>query len=106
MYIECLPIRYYEEFPINRKTGESNLTRLFRDEAVDFIRRFAASTESDDGGSNSNNVTNVGANDTAAAVGTGSRQPFFLYWAPDATHTPTYASKEFLGTSRRGGRMI
>ena len=28
--------------------------------------------------------------------------PFFLYWAVDATHTPLYASKDFLGTSQRG----
>ena len=28
--------------------------------------------------------------------------PFFLYWAPDATHTPLYASKDFKGTSQRG----
>ena len=28
--------------------------------------------------------------------------PFFLYWAPDATHTPLYASKDFMGTSQRG----
>ena len=29
-------------------------------------------------------------------------QPFFLYWAVDATHGPVYASKPFLGTSQRG----
>lgn len=28
--------------------------------------------------------------------------PFFLYWAVDATHEPLYASKAFLGTSHRG----
>ena len=31
-----------------------------------------------------------------------AKQPFFLYWAVDATHDPLYASKPFLGTSRRG----
>ncbi|KAG7258797.1 hypothetical protein CRUP_001181 [Coryphaenoides rupestris] len=31
-----------------------------------------------------------------------SRQPFFLYWAPDSTHAPVYASKRFLGRSQRG----
>ena len=30
------------------------------------------------------------------------KQPFFLYWAVDATHEPVYASKAFLGTSARG----
>ncbi|CAM9487350.1 unnamed protein product [Lampetra fluviatilis] len=65
--------RYYEEFEINRKTGESNLTRLYLQEALDFIGR-----QSDAG------------------------RPFFLYWAVDATHTPVYASRPFLGTSRRG----
>ncbi len=28
--------------------------------------------------------------------------PFLLYWAPDATHTPLYASRAFLGNSQRG----
>lgn len=31
-----------------------------------------------------------------------ARNPFFLYWAPDATHAPVYASKSFLGRSQRG----
>ena len=30
------------------------------------------------------------------------KQPFFLYWAVDATHEPVYASKAFLGSSARG----
>ena len=28
--------------------------------------------------------------------------PFFLYWTPDATHLPVYASKDYLGKSQRG----
>lgn len=31
-----------------------------------------------------------------------AQRPFFLYWAPDATHAPVYASKRFLGKSQRG----
>lgn len=31
-----------------------------------------------------------------------AKQPFFLYWAADATHAPVYASKRFLGKSQRG----
>ncbi|KAI9531842.1 hypothetical protein NQZ68_037808 [Dissostichus eleginoides] len=65
--------RYYEEFKIDRKTGESNLTQMYLLEGVDFIRR---QTE--------------------------AQRPFFLYWAPDATHAPVYASKPFLGQSQRG----
>ena len=65
--------RYYTDFPINRSTGESNLTQLYIQEAVDFIHK---------------------------SLGAGS--PFFLYWTPDATHGPLYASKTFLGTSSRG----
>ncbi|MCI4393208.1 hypothetical protein PGIGA_G00154780 [Pangasianodon gigas] len=65
--------RYYEEFKINRKTGESDLTQQFLQEALDFISH----------------------QNTA-------HQPFFLYWAPDATHEPVYASKQFLGRSQRG----
>ncbi|XP_017714757.1 PREDICTED: N-acetylgalactosamine-6-sulfatase [Rhinopithecus bieti] len=64
--------RYYEEFPINLKTGEANLTQIYLQEALDFIKRQAR------------------------------RHPFFLYWAVDATHAPVYASKPFLGTSQRG----
>lgn len=65
--------RYYEEFEINVKTGESNLTQIYLQEGLDFI--FHQSL---------------------------ARQPFFLYWAPDATHAPVYASKRFLGKSQRG----
>ncbi|XP_078608896.1 N-acetylgalactosamine-6-sulfatase-like [Branchiostoma floridae x Branchiostoma japonicum] len=65
--------RYYEDFAISRASGESNLTQLYVSEALDFIDRQAA-----------------------------AGRPFFLYWAPDATHGPLYASRGFLGTSRRG----
>lgn len=65
--------RYYEDFKINEKTGESNLTQIYLQEGLDFI-----------------------FHQTLA------RQPFFLYWAPDATHAPVYASKRFLGKSQRG----
>ncbi|XP_069918008.1 N-acetylgalactosamine-6-sulfatase isoform X1 [Oryctolagus cuniculus] len=65
--------RFYEEFPIDLKTGEANLTQIYLEEALDFIKRHQAGT-----------------------------RPFFLYWAIDATHAPVYASKPFLGTSRRG----
>uniref|UniRef100_A0A3B5ATL9 N-acetylgalactosamine-6-sulfatase n=1 Tax=Stegastes partitus TaxID=144197 RepID=A0A3B5ATL9_9TELE len=65
--------RYYEEFKINRKTGESNLTQIYLMEGLDFILRQ-----------------------------TKALRPFFLYWAPDATHAPVYASKRFLGKSQRG----
>ncbi|KAF7468194.1 N-acetylgalactosamine-6-sulfatase [Marmota monax] len=65
--------RFYEEFPINLKTGEANLTQIYLEEALDFIRRQQA-----------------------------RQRPFFLYWAIDATHAPVYASRSFLGTSRRG----
>ncbi|XP_007937357.1 N-acetylgalactosamine-6-sulfatase [Orycteropus afer afer] len=65
--------RFYEEFPINLKTGEANLTQIYLQEALDFIKRKHS-----------------------------RQRPFFLYWAVDATHAPVYASKPFLGTSRRG----
>ncbi|XP_035828123.1 N-acetylgalactosamine-6-sulfatase-like [Aplysia californica] len=65
--------RYYEDFPFNKQTGEANLTQIYINEATSFIEK---------------------------QVATG--QPFFLYWAVDATHDPVYASPDFLGTSRRG----
>ncbi|XP_058011113.1 N-acetylgalactosamine-6-sulfatase isoform X2 [Ahaetulla prasina] len=65
--------RYYEDIKIDRKSGEANLTQMYLQEALDFISSQQA-----------------------------SHQPFFLYWAIDATHAPVYASREFLGTSQRG----
>ncbi|XP_036605212.1 N-acetylgalactosamine-6-sulfatase [Trichosurus vulpecula] len=65
--------RFYEDFPINLKTGEANLTQIYLKEAVDFIMKQQK-----------------------------KEQPFFLYWAIDATHAPVYASESFLGTSQRG----
>ncbi|XP_048042337.1 N-acetylgalactosamine-6-sulfatase [Megalobrama amblycephala] len=65
--------RYYEDFEINVKTGESNLTQIYLEEGLKFISQQAT-----------------------------AQQPFFLYWAPDATHAPVYASKHFLGKSQRG----
>ncbi|XP_061619883.1 N-acetylgalactosamine-6-sulfatase isoform X2 [Phyllopteryx taeniolatus] len=65
--------RYYEEFKIDRKMGESNLTQIYLEEGLDFIYRQSV-----------------------------AQQPFFLYWAADATHAPVYASRRFLGKSQRG----
>uniref|UniRef100_A0A3Q2QVZ9 N-acetylgalactosamine-6-sulfatase n=1 Tax=Fundulus heteroclitus TaxID=8078 RepID=A0A3Q2QVZ9_FUNHE len=65
--------RYFEDFKIDLRTGESNLTQMYLMEGIDFIRR---QTE--------------------------AKKPFFLYWAADATHAPVYASKGFLGKSQRG----
>ncbi|KAK3730552.1 hypothetical protein RRG08_006401 [Elysia crispata] len=66
--------RYYEgDFNINLESGESNLTQRFIEEGIEFIE----------------SQTKKG-------------QPFFLYWAADASHIPVYASKPFLGKSTRG----
>jgi N-acetylgalactosamine-6-sulfatase len=65
--------RLYEQYVIDHKTGESNLTQLYKQEAIDFISKQAK-----------------------------AGQPFFLMWAADATHEPLYASKAFLNTSQRG----
>ncbi|XP_022107716.1 N-acetylgalactosamine-6-sulfatase-like isoform X1 [Acanthaster planci] len=64
--------RYYEDFVIT-KTGESNLTQLYIQEAVTFIE-------------NQHKASN----------------PFLLYLVPDATHTPLYASHAYHGISQRG----
>ncbi|KAL7639706.1 UNVERIFIED_CONTAM: hypothetical protein RMT77_010211 [Armadillidium vulgare] len=64
--------RYYQDFVIDRTTGESNLTRMYTEEAVNFIQ----------GRLNQEN-------------------PFFMLWTPDSTHAPTFASQDFLHTSRR-----
>ncbi|XP_070575568.1 N-acetylgalactosamine-6-sulfatase-like [Ptychodera flava] len=65
--------RYYEDFPIDHQSGESNMTQHFIQEGLSFIESKAK-----------------------------AKEPFFLYWTPDATHGPVYASKMFLGTSVRG----
>ncbi len=67
------PSRYYQQFMIDRSTGESNLTQMYIQEGLSFIEKLSA-----------------------------KNQPFLLYWTPDATHGPVYASKAFLGTSQRG----
>ncbi|CAG5131024.1 unnamed protein product [Candidula unifasciata] len=64
--------RFFEDYIIT-PSGESNLTQLYIEEATSFIEQQAQ-----------------------------KGQPFFLYWAVDATHEPLYASRSFLGTSRRG----
>ncbi|GIX97100.1 n-acetylgalactosamine-6-sulfatase [Caerostris darwini] len=65
--------RYYQDFKINKNTGESNYTELLITEAVNFIKNASSSPK-----------------------------PFFLYWTPDSSHAPCYASKDFLGKSQRG----
>ncbi|KAL1439781.1 hypothetical protein MTO96_009635 [Rhipicephalus appendiculatus] len=65
--------RYYEDFEIDVKTAMSNITVMYTEEAVSFIKRQAA-----------------------------RRQPFFLYWAPDATHEPVYSSSAVRSQSIRG----
>lgn len=65
--------RYYQDFKINKNTGESNFTKLLITEAVNFIKNASS-----------------------------SHKPFFLYWTPDSTHAPCYASRDFLGKSQRG----
>lgn len=64
--------RFFEDYMIT-KSGESNLTVLYTQEAIDFIEKQAKKDK-----------------------------PFFLYWTPDASHQALYASRKFLGTSRRG----
>jgi len=66
--------RYYEEFEINLDNRTSNLTQLYIKEALNFLHRFATS---------SNN------------------EPFFLLWAPDATHGPAYRSLSFVNKSKK-----
>lgn len=55
------------------KNGLSNMTQHYTQAAMDFMK-----TEIE------------------------NKNPFFLYWAIDATHFPVYASKKFYGTSQRG----
>ncbi|XP_028665579.2 N-acetylgalactosamine-6-sulfatase [Erpetoichthys calabaricus] len=64
--------RYYEDFKIDLKDGKSNLTQIYLEEALSFIRRQSGS------------------------------KPFFLYWAIDSTHAPVYSSELFHGKSKRG----
>lgn len=65
--------RYYEDYEIDDKQGLSNLTEIYIEEALRFIETEAS-----------------------------KKQPFLLYWTPDATHTPLYASPKFRGQSKRG----
>ena len=66
-------VRYYDDFIMDHETGFSNMTQHYIKEALEFIEEQAKKD-----------------------------QPFLLYWAPDATHTPLYASEKFRGKSERG----
>lgn len=65
--------RYYTNFTINKSTGQSNISQIFLKEGLSFIEAQHA-----------------------------AQNPFFLYWTPDATHDPNYASEMFHGKSVRG----
>ena len=55
--------RYYEQFPIDVTRGQSNFTLQLLEHALEFISRSDSSS------------------------------PYLLYFAPDSTHAPAYASK-------------
>ena len=61
--------RYYEEFRIDIKTGRSNYTLELLEHVLEYISR-------DDDSS-----------------------PYFLYFAPDSTHAPTYSSDKWIECS-------
>eukprot|EP00116_Pleurobrachia_bachei_P003728 sb/3463990/ len=65
--------RYYTNFTIVKGTGQSNISQIFLEEGLSFIESQVK-----------------------------AETPFFLYWTPDATHGPTYASPMFHGKSIRG----
>ena len=114
--------RYYQQFPIDRATGESNLAQLYIQ--VSFtgiavsgfcvnvpsvcIRRSGAAEctlcryliHVYYWASLSESVTRLAVEFISQQAAAGS--PFLLYWAVDATHKALYASKSFLGTSQRG----
>ena len=68
--------RYYEDFPIDQTHHTGNITQMYKQEAVEFITRDRAGSES-------------------------ASKPFFLYFTPDNTHGPTYKDRQFEGKSRR-----
>ena len=68
--------RYYQDQFEITNSGVSNYTEILRVEALRYIYQRTASKNPD--------------------------QPFFLYWAPDSTHGPCYASSDHRKTSQRG----
>lgn len=70
---ELMTGRYYDDYKIDHETGIGNMTQLYIEEALEWIERQHTAGE-----------------------------PFLLYWAPDATHTPLFASHKFRGQSERG----
>ena len=60
--------RYYQDFSIDTGKGLSNYTNILKTEALRYIYKRQESSKIEP-------------------------KPFFLYWAPDATHGPTYASQ-------------
>ncbi len=47
------------------------------------------------------NYTSVLTSEALRYIQRNAHRPFFLYWAPDATHGPTYASEKFRHSSQR-----
>ena len=66
--------RYYETFKIDTHNGIGNYTSYLKAEAMKYLYDRVSKKDG---------------------------KPFFLYWAPDSTHAPTYASPEFHSTSKR-----
>lgn len=100
--------RFYEEFPINLKTGEANLTQLYLQVRLSGLGE-ARSQEEEAGEAGDELACGRGEwrpfpQEALDFIRTqhARQSPFFLYWAIDATHAPVYASKQFLGTSLRG----
>ena len=69
--------RYYQDIGIDTVKGLSNYTNLLTLEALKYIDKQSIRKE----------------------------QPFFLYWAPDSTHGPTYSSSKF-STTRSWSRVV
>ncbi len=87
--IAAVPYKDFWKDPANIKIANFNVP-LLRNTKI--IERPA----------NQNTITKRYAEETISFIKKNKKQPFFIYLAHNLPHIPLFASKEFLGTSKRG----
>ncbi len=89
------------------KKHQSDYTLLLRNEAIKYLTRKSKpkskleselKLKSDSELNSKSELKSISKSELESET----EKPFFLYWAPDSTHGPTYASKQFLNSSKRG----
>jgi hypothetical protein len=87
------------------KKHQSDYTLLLRNEAIKYLTRKSKPKSKLESESKSESELKLKLDSELKSKSKSEKEtekPFFLYWATDSTHGPTYASKQFLNSSKRG----